>query len=134
MLADGETPWTPAISIFYGFDKATDMMLKEGLPSIFARHVKIGDFTRSQARARGLELLVKDEKVASNVVTAIKAGDINVSKLRQILREDFKVYIAGGQGKLKAKVFRIGHLGYVAQKDIEEVFKALDKAMPGAKS
>ena len=134
MLADGETPWTPAISIFYGFDTATDMMLKEGLPSIFARHVKVAEFTRSQVKARGLELLVRDEKVASNVVTAVKAGDINVSKLRQILREDSKVYIAGGQGKLKAKVFRIGHLGYVAQKDIEEVFRALDKAIPRARA
>lgn len=133
MLADGETPWTPAISIFYGFDVATELLLKEGLQNIFARHARIARLCRDEIKARGLELLVKDEKIASNVVTAVKAGDINVSKLRQILREDFKTYIAGGQGKLKAKVFRIGHLGYVSEKDIKEVMRALDKAIPRAR-
>ncbi len=131
-LADGETPWTPAVSTFFGFDVALKMMLKEGLANIFARHAAIGALTRKEIRSRGLQIL-PDDKHASNVVTAVRAGDkIQVPKLRQILRDEFGVVIAGGQGKLKGKLFRIGHLGYVTEKDIKEVLKALDKAIPRA--
>lgn len=131
-LADGQTPWTPAVSVFFGLDVALEMMLKEGLPNIFARHAALGAFVRKEIRARGLQIL-PDDKHASNVVTAIRAGDkINVVKLRQILREEYKVIIAGGQGSMKGKVFRIGHLGYVSEKDVKEVLKALDKAIPRA--
>jgi aspartate aminotransferase-like enzyme len=123
-LVDGQTPWTPAVSL--------DIMLKEGLPNIFARHKAIGEFVRKEIKTRGLQIL-PEEAYASNTVTAVKAGDkINVPKLRQILREEFKVVIAGGQGSMKGKVFRIGHLGYVTEKDMKEVFKALDKAIPRA--
>lgn len=131
-LADGETPWTPAVSTFFGFDIALNMMLKEGMDNIYARHAKIGEFTRKEIRVRGLQVL-PDDKHASNVVTAVLAGDkIQVPKLRQILRDEYKVVIAGGQGKLKGKIFRIGHLGYVYENDIKEVLKALDKAIPRA--
>jgi aspartate aminotransferase-like enzyme len=132
-LEDGETPWTPAIPIFFGFDTATELMLKEGLTSIFERHRKIGEFTRNKIKEMGLELLA-DERCASNVVTAVKAGDINVARLRQILRDEYEVVIAGGQGSMKGKVFRIGHLGYVTENDINEVIEALGKAIPRAKS
>lgn len=131
-LVDGQTPWTPAVSIFYALDTGLDIMLKEGLPNIFARHKAIGEFVRREIKTRSLQILPQ-ESYASNTVTAVKAGDkINVPKLRQILREEFKVVIAGGQGSMKGKVFRIGHLGYVTEKDMKEVFKALDKAIPRA--
>jgi aspartate aminotransferase-like enzyme len=131
-LADGQTPWTPAVAVFFGLDVALNMMLKEGLPNIFARHAALGAFVRKEIKARGLQIL-PDDKHASNVVTAVRAGDkINVPKLRQILREEYQVTIAGGQGSMKGKVFRIGHLGYVSEKDIKEVLKALDKAIPRA--
>jgi aspartate aminotransferase-like enzyme len=131
-LADGQTPWTPAVAVFFGLDIALNMMLKEGLPNLFARHKALGEFVRKEIRARGLQIL-PDDKHASNVVTAVRAGDkINVPKLRQILREEYKVVIAGGQRDLKGKIFRIGHLGYVAEKDMKEVLKALDKAIPRA--
>lgn len=129
-LADGQTPWTPAVSVFYSLDVALAMMLKEGLPKIFARHAMLGEYVRTEIRSRGLQIL-PDDKHASNVVTAVRAGDnINVPRLRQILRDEHKVIIAGGQGSLKGKIFRIGHLGYVSQKDMKEVLKALDKAIP----
>ncbi len=132
-LADAQTPWTPVVSVFFGLDVATKAMMDEGLAGIVQRHVKIADFTRKEVKARGLTLFA-DEKHASNVVTAIKADEkLSVSKLRQVLRDEYQVVIAGGQGKLKGKVFRIGHLGWVSEQDIKEVLQALDKALPKAR-
>jgi aspartate aminotransferase-like enzyme len=131
-LADGETPWTPAVSIFYGLDVALEMILKEGLPDVFARHAEIGQFVRKEIRNRGLEIL-PDDQHASNTVTAVKAGDkIDAPKLQKILRQEYQVILAGGQKDLKGKIFRIGHMGYVSKKDMEEVMAALDKAIPMA--
>jgi aspartate aminotransferase-like enzyme len=131
-LVTGETPWTPAVSIFFGLDVALDLMLKEGLPGIFARHAAIGQFVRKEVKKRGLEIL-PDEQHASNTVTAVKAGEkIDAPKLQKILREQYQVVLAGGQKDLKGKIFRIGHLGYVSEKDMKEVFEAMDKALPQA--
>jgi aspartate aminotransferase-like enzyme len=133
-IPDGQTPWTPAVSIYFALDVALDMMLKEGLQNIFARHARVADKARKWVRARGLELLAVDEKNASNTVTAVKApADMEVSKFNSTLRDEFKVVIAGGQGGMKGKVFRIGHLGYVTEKDMDEVLAAMDKALPKAK-
>jgi aspartate aminotransferase-like enzyme len=131
--ADGQTPWTPAVSVFFGLDVALDMMLKEGLDNIFARHQRVADKARSWARSRGLAL-VPEEKFASNTVTAVHApADMDVSKFNSILRTEYGVEIAGGQGAMKGKIFRIGHLGYITEKDMDEITNAMDKAMPRAK-
>jgi len=133
-IPDGQTPWTPAVSIYFALDVALDMMLKEGLQNIFARHARVADKVRKWVKSKGLELLVADEKNASNTVTAVKApADMDVPKFNSTLRDEFKVVIAGGQGGMKGKVFRIGHLGYVTEKDMDEVLAAMDKALPKAK-
>ncbi|MFA5401164.1 MAG: alanine--glyoxylate aminotransferase family protein [Dehalococcoidia bacterium] len=133
-IPDGQTPWTPAVSIYFALDVALDMMLKEGLQNIFARHAGVADKARKWVRSKGMELLVADEKNASNTVTAVKVpADIEVSKFSGTLRDEYKVVIAGGQGGMKGKVFRIGHLGFVTEKDMDEVLAAMDKALPKAK-
>jgi len=131
--AEGQTPWTPAVAIFFGLDVALDMMLKEGLQNIFARHTRVADKARKWAKAKGMRL-VPDEKFASNTVTAVNApDDMDVSKFLSMLRDEYKVVIAGGQGAMKGKIFRIGHLGFVGEKDMDEVLAAMDKALPKAK-
>jgi len=133
MLAEAQTPWTPAVSIFFGLDIALKEMVNEGVDKIVQRHIKIGDFTRKGLKARGLTLFA-DERYASNVVTAIRADEkTSIAKLRQILRDDYNVSIAGGQGVMKGIVYRIGHLGWVEESDIQEVLNALDKALPAAR-
>jgi aspartate aminotransferase-like enzyme len=133
-IPDGQTPWTPAVSIYFGLDVALDMMLKEGLPAIFARHQRVADKARRWVKANGLQLLSRDEKYASNTVTAVKAPeDMDVPKFNSTLRDEYKVVIAGGQGGMKGKVFRIGHLGYVTEKDMDEVLEAMTKVLPLAK-
>ena len=131
--ADGQTPWTPAVSIYFGLDVALDMMLKEGLQNIFARHTRIANKARAWVKSKGLKL-VPEEKFASNTVTAVHAPeDIDETKFRSILRTEYKVEIAGGQGAMKGKAFRIGHLGFITDKDMDEITVAMDQALPKAK-
>jgi aspartate aminotransferase-like enzyme len=108
-------------------------MLSEGLDNIFARHARVAQMARNGVKSLGLSLL-PDEKYASNTVTAVNATDkIDVPKLIQMLRDEYEVILAGGQQKLSGKIFRIGHLGLVYEKDIKSVLEALNKALPRAK-
>ena len=132
-LGKGQTPWTPAVSIFYALDATLDSMLGEGLLNIFARHARVGQTARNGVRSFGLSVF-PDEKYASNTVTAVNVADrIDIPKLIQILREEHDVIIAGGQQKLSGKIFRIGHLGLVYENDIKVVLEAIKKTLPKAK-
>ena len=129
-LESGQTPWTPAVSVFFALDVALDMMLKEGLEGIFARHARIGAFTRQQVRALGLELFA-DERFASNTVTAVKVPEgVDGKALNKMMREDYDTVLAGGQAALTGKIFRIGHLGLVSEADIQSCVDALRQALP----
>jgi aspartate aminotransferase-like enzyme len=133
-LEKGQTPTTPAVSVFFGLAVALDMMLAEGLPKVFARHAKIAALARNGAKSMGLSIL-PEERYASNTITAIRASDrLNVSKLLQLLENEHGVVLAGGQGNLSGKIFRIGHLGWVTEKDIKEVLDAIAKVIPQASS
>jgi aspartate aminotransferase-like enzyme len=130
-LEKGQTPWTPAISILYALNVSLKMLLQEGLPNIFARHARLGNMTRKGIKDMGLKLLVVDESYASNTVTAVWPPEgIDPDKLRKTLRDDFKLVLSGGQGKLEGKIFRIGHLGYCSEKDIEDSLSAIKKSLP----
>jgi len=129
-LEKGQTPWTPAVSVFYALDVTLDLMLTEGLDNIFARHARVGQRAREGVKSLGLSLF-PDEKYASNTVTAVNAMDsIDVTGLIQILREQHEVIISGGQQKLSGKIFRIGHLGLVYEDDIKLVLEAIRKTLP----
>ena len=133
-LEKNQTPWTPAVSLLYGLEITLEMILTEGLPNVFARHAKIGTIARDGVKSLGLSLFA-DEKYASNTVTAVKVPEnLDGAKLLKILREEYSVVLAGGQGKLGGKIFRIGHLGWVTENDIREVLDALSKALPRARS
>ncbi len=131
-LESGQTPWTPAVSIVFALDIALDMMLKEGLSNIFDRHASVARATREGVKSLGLSP-VADEAHASGTVTAVwgKEG-LDIKALRRILREEHKIIIAGGQGKLDGKIFRIGHMGWVTEDDIEAVISALRVTLPEA--
>jgi aspartate aminotransferase-like enzyme len=125
-----QTPWTPTVSIFYALDVALEQLVKEGVDGIAKRHQKLGDAARNGVKSLGLELFA-DEKHASNTVTAVKAPDgMDANDLRKIVREEYDTELAGGQGKLAGKVFRIGHLGYCSVEDIDATIDALRKALP----
>jgi aspartate aminotransferase-like enzyme len=129
-LERGQTPWTPAISVFYGLDLALDMMAEEGLENIFARHRRIGQFTRDGVKSLGLKLFA-EERFASDTVTAVKVPEgVDGKALQRLCEDEYELIIAGGQAKLAGKIFRIGHLGFVSQQDVQAALDVLAKALP----
>jgi aspartate aminotransferase-like enzyme len=131
-LEKGQTPWTPAVSTVFALSVSLEMMLKEGLPNIVARHARVAKASRDGIKSLGLSLFA-EESHASNTVTAIKSPDgLEVKKMLQILREEHQVILAGGQQQLAGKIFRIGHLGWVTEDDIRAVISALKVVLPQA--
>jgi aspartate aminotransferase-like enzyme len=130
-LQKGQTPWTPAVSIYFGLDVALEKMVAEGMESVHARHAKIGQMVREGVKALGLELLAADERFASNTVTAIKCPKgVEIAALRRMLEDEHNVVVAGAQAKLAGKAFRIGHLGLVSEDDIRHALDALVEVLP----
>ena len=131
-LGKGQTPWTPAISVVFALSVALEMMLKEGLPNIIARHARVGKAARDGVKSLGLSLFA-EESCASNTVTAVAASNgLDAKKMLKTLREDYKIILSGGQQKLDGKIFRIGHLGWVTENDIRAVISALKVVLPQA--
>ena len=130
-LEQGQTPFTPNLSAMYGLSKALDILLKEGMENVFGRHATIAQFTRDNMRDIGLELLVSDEKYASNTVTAVKIPEgVDSKALVGKMRTEHNVVLAGGQGWMSNDIFRVGHLGSVEKSDITEVVDALKIVLP----
>jgi aspartate aminotransferase-like enzyme len=140
-LPANQTPWTPAVNLFYGLAAALRLMRQEGLENIWARHQRIADYTRQRVQEMGLELLA-DPQYASNTVTAIRAPAgpstgpssssgrgsghrLDVADFRRRLEQRHRVILAGGQGPMKGRIFRIGHLGNVNQADIDDALAAI---------
>jgi aspartate aminotransferase-like enzyme len=131
-LAKGETPWTPAVSVIFGLEVSLKMMLKEGLPNIIARHARLAQTVRDGVKALGLSLFA-DEKHASNTVTSVAGSKgLDTKKLVKLMREQEHVVLAGGQRTLDGKIFRIGHLGWVNENDIQSMLASLKKVLPQA--
>ncbi|MGC8890035.1 MAG: pyridoxal-phosphate-dependent aminotransferase family protein [bacterium] len=128
MAKDGETPFTPALSQVYAIDEALDILLNEGLEVSWKRHKILGKATREGLKAMGLKLLAREE-FASNAVTAVYPPDgIMADDLRKIAREE-GVILAGGQGSLKGKIFRVGHIGYITSSDIIVTLSVIEGAL-----
>ena len=128
--AKGQTPFTPAMSVFFGLDVALARMAEEGLESIHTRHRRMGDMTRREIKALGLELFCEDERFASDTVTAVKAPEgIDVSALRTMMEDEHDTILAGGQARLSGKIFRIGHLGLVDEDDIRLTIDGLAQSL-----
>lgn len=129
-LEKGQTPWTPAVSVYFAMDVALRKLEAEGLANIHARHAKLGQFTRDGVKALGLKLLA-DERVASNTVTAVVVPEgVDGGALNKMMRTEYNTVLAGGQGELTGKIFRIGHLGLVSQADLQACLDALKLALP----
>jgi alanine-glyoxylate transaminase / serine-glyoxylate transaminase / serine-pyruvate transaminase len=110
--AAGFFPYTPATNLLYGLREATTMLFEEGLPKVFARHCRHAEATRRAVKAWGLEIVAADPAEYSASLTAafVPAGH-DADRLRQVILERYDMSLGTGLGKLKGKIFRIGHLG-----------------------
>ena len=124
------TPFTPAVNLFVGLNKALEMIKEEGIENMNARHKRHSMALRKAIRAIGLELVVKDDNNASNSITSILPPDgISVPDIRKVIKEDFDIVVANGQNALKDKIFRMGTLGFVCDRDLISAVGALEATL-----
>lgn len=110
--ATGHFPYTPSTNLLYGLKTAVDMLLEEGLDSVFQRHARHAEATRTAVRAWGLEVLCLEPAEYSNSLTAVLMPDgHDADRFRKTVLEHFDMSLGNGLGRLSGKVFRIGHLG-----------------------
>jgi len=108
----GFFPYTPATNLLYGLCEALSMLLEEGLANVFARHRRHAEATRRAVQAWGLELVPLNPEEYSSSLTAVKVPDgHDADALRKAVLDRFDMSLGTGLGKLKGKIFRIGHLG-----------------------
>jgi aspartate aminotransferase-like enzyme len=121
-----DASFTPATSLIVALDVALGLLLDEGMEAVFERHVRLGRATRAGAKAMGLELFSPDDDRAA-VVTAIRVPDgIDSGDVVSGVRKRFGMTIANGQGALKGKIFRLGHIGWFDIFDITTALAAVE--------
>jgi alanine-glyoxylate transaminase / serine-glyoxylate transaminase / serine-pyruvate transaminase len=110
----GFFPYTPATNLLFGLREALTMLLdEEGLPAVFARHDRHAEATRRAVTGWGLEVLCADPREYSSSLTAVVVPDgYDADRVRDIILDGFDLSLGTGLGKLKGKIFRIGHLGH----------------------
>lgn len=112
MNRTGYWPYTPNTNLLYGLSEALDMLLEQGLDKVFARHQRWGAGVRTAVRAWGLETQCADEAVFSPVLTGIVTpNSVDADALRKLIHDRFDLSLGAGLGKVKGRMFRIGHLG-----------------------
>ncbi|MGH3280088.1 MAG: pyridoxal-phosphate-dependent aminotransferase family protein [Trebonia sp.] len=110
--ADGYFPYTPATSLLYGLRAALDLLEREGLENVFRRHARHARAVRAAVAGWGLEVLARDEREQSDVVTTVALPEgVDADKVRELILDRFDMSLGAGLGRVAGQVFRIGHLG-----------------------
>ncbi|MGA2552531.1 MAG: aminotransferase class V-fold PLP-dependent enzyme [Burkholderiaceae bacterium] len=112
MNKEGYWPSTPNTNLLYGLSESLDMLLGEGLENVFARHARWGAGVRAAVEAWGLGIQCVEPSAYSPVLTGVLMPDgVDADRVRRLIYERFDMSLGTGLGKLKARMFRIGHLG-----------------------
>ena len=126
-LAAEDTPYTPANTLVAALQKSLALLRKEGIEAVWARHAKIAAATRAAIRAMGLQVYAS---APADALTAVVLPEgIDAEAARKLLKTRYGVAVAGGQEKLKGKIIRIGHLGYVDTLDALGAIAALEMVL-----
>jgi aspartate aminotransferase-like enzyme len=125
---EDSSPFTPPVNLMYGLQASLQMMKREGLEAIFARHQRLTTATRAGMKALGLPLFAPDY-AASTAITAVAPVGVDAEKIRSTLRKKFDIALAGGQDHLSGKIFRIGHLGFASERDVLTVIAAIEATL-----
>jgi len=129
-VLEDTTPWTPAVNLIFALQEALKMMKKEGLEKIYSRHKRLALGLRNAVRALGLELFVKDDENASYAITSIlPPKGVSVPDVRKVFKNDFDIVVANGQNALKDKIFRMGTLGFVSERDLITAVGSLEAVL-----
>lgn len=129
-VLDDTTPWTPAVNLVFALYEALKMMKKEGLENIYTRHKKLALGLRKAVKAIGLELFVKEDVNASYAITSIlPPSGVSVPDIRNGFKNDYDIVVANGQNQLKDKIFRMGTLGFVSERDLITAVGSLEAVL-----
>jgi len=127
-VAKNEAHFTPAVSIVIGLREVLRMLEGEGLANVFRRHDRLARATRAGAEALGLQLFAK--ATPSPALTAVTAPPgVDGEKVVELYAKSHNITIAGGQGSMKGKIFRLGHMGYAAEFDVITALAALEQIL-----
>ncbi len=121
------TPFTTAVSLTRALHKSLQMIFEEGLDQVHARHARLAGAARAAVRAMGLELLPRNP--ANGLTAAYGPQGMDTGDLIELMRDKYGVTMAGGQGGLKGKIFRIGHMGHLSEEDLLVGIETLEKAL-----
>jgi len=128
-----ETPFTPAISLYYALDEALKIIREEGLEKRYQRHAKCARAFYAGLEALGLKPYPA-ENVRSNTVIAVNLpSGVDGAKVREVMRERYKVVISGGLGKIRQLILRIGCMGIVSEAEVLTTINALENALADLK-
>ena len=123
----GQTPFTTAVSLVYGLEVALAMMEQEGWDNVYSRHARMGKATRAAVKALGFSVL--PEHAVNGVTVIVCPEGLDANKIVRVMDDEFGVRVAGGQAHLSGKVFRIGHMGGIRERDLAMVIGALERAL-----
>lgn len=119
----GDTPWTPAHTLIIALNEALKMIREEGLEAVIRRHTRNAKSVRYAVRSMGLELFSSSP---CNATTAVLPAEGTANAIREHLESEYGIKVAGGQGPLKGKIVRLGHLGYYHETDMYALVAALE--------
>jgi aspartate aminotransferase-like enzyme len=133
--ADGpQSPYTPAITLVLGLDAALDMLLAgDGLEAWWARTEQLGAMVRGEVRRMGLELYSPDEPACSLVTAITTPADVDGDAIRRALSDRHGIVIAGGQGQLAGKIWRMAQFGAITERDLRAGLTALELELAAAR-
>ncbi|WP_320675893.1 alanine--glyoxylate aminotransferase family protein [Prochlorococcus sp. MIT 1300] len=126
--AQNSNPFTPAVNLYFALEAALAMMEEEGLDAIFNRHARHRAAAQASMKAIGLSLYAADG-FGSPAITSVVPNNIDAEVLRKEIKNRYDILLAGGQDHLKGKIFRIGHLGFVSDRDLLTAIASIEATL-----
>ncbi len=123
-LDNNSNPFTPSVNLMFALDEALRMMKDEGLENIFQKHERHKLAISEAAKKLNLKLFANKESLSPSI-TAIETQNFDAESFRKSIQDKYGIQLAGGQDHLKGKIFRVGHLGYINDRDIISVITAI---------
>jgi aspartate aminotransferase-like enzyme len=125
----GTVPFTPALSLLFELDGALEFIQSQGMDAIFTRRAQVAEEIRGLVRKSGMEVYAL--KPGNGITGVIPPNGFDIGALRRRLETDFGIQIAGGLGKVKDTIFRIGHVGHVTDEEVEYFIRSFERCLAG---
>jgi aspartate aminotransferase-like enzyme len=125
----GAVPFTPALSLLFELDGALDFIHSQGMDKIFGRRAQVAERIRDLVRRAGMEIYAL--KPGNGITGVIPPKDFDIAGLRRRLENDFGIQIAGGLGKVKDSIFRIGHVGHATDEEVDYFIQSFERCLTG---